>query len=209
MLELGAEAGGVVAEDADEPEVAVRAVRGRGAALAAGARGAAAGQAAVGEVGEQAGEALAGAADAGPEGEGETAEIAELGGDQEEERGEDGVQACGEQDRRMGWVRRIIGGESRDVVHDLFYTPIGGWMQGGLDVFPRNPPECEGGRLSRSCAAITAWLAQRRCSPRVGEADADRTKLFGSELKGHQIWGTDPLSRVWPRLEGYCGVVWK
>ena len=74
VVELGGVAGGLVAEDADDPGVALGEADGGRAAGAAGARGARVRIAAGGEAGQKANEALLGVGDTGVERQEEGAE---------------------------------------------------------------------------------------------------------------------------------------
>ena len=116
VVELAGEAGGVVAEFADQPEAGARHDgRGKGR-FEAGARGfgglrrfARAGGSAGGDMGEEARKTLARTGDAVPERGGDGAEEAEIGPDEGEDGRKDGVKArCG-----------LLGGWG---VHDLFVT---------------------------------------------------------------------------------------
>ena len=112
VLDLGAEAGGAVAEELYQEEVGAGQARGRNrverVAVADrragrfGAAGVRAGEAAGGEVGKEAGEVLADAGDAAPERQGADAENAEAGGDEEEDGVQDDVGLAGEVGGRIG-----------------------------------------------------------------------------------------------------------
>lgn len=103
VFEVGHVGGGPVADDVDQPGVAARDV-GRGGAVVAGGIGVEDGiGAGFGEgTGEQAGEAAAHAADAGPDREGEAAEQVLVGADDEQEGGEDRIDAGGQRRGPMG-----------------------------------------------------------------------------------------------------------
>ena len=77
VFELGGVAGGLVAEDGDDPGMALREADGGRAAGAAGARGARIRVASGGEAGQEEGEAAEGAAEAGVERHEEDAEEGE------------------------------------------------------------------------------------------------------------------------------------
>ena len=110
VVDLGAEAGGTVADPGYEPGPAFWDVeRGFRAAFFAGVGDVRAGEAAGGEVGEQAGQALAGAGDARPDRQCVGAEDEDLLHDEGQQvEDEDGVQPFGEVQRGV-WHGVLLG----------------------------------------------------------------------------------------------------
>ena len=174
MFELGADAGGAVAELLDEPGLATGDVwRGGGRPggdgwRARGAGGVWAGEAAGGEVVQQADEAQAGAGEAVPERHGEGAEEAEIGGDNDQQQAQHGVQAAGQDGSRMGGVLRRGRAGRGDVTGDIHDTFLPHWQAGRKEKRFRfwGRGVCAGGsgggRPGRvRCAGCGRWRAGR------------------------------------------------